>query len=65
MISILRYSIYFTPNGNGEIVFLLQDEPTERTTGFISPQAIAAAAAVLSLKNIAYNLQTGMFAGHS
>lgn len=64
MIPILRYSIFFTPNGNGEVVFLLQNEPTERTTGLIPAQAVAAAAAVLSLQNIAYNPQTGMFAGH-
>lgn len=62
MKKIAHYFLYYTPKGNGRVVFRLAGETTNRATQPLSAVELAAAAAVLSQKNIMFDPVQNTFA---
>jgi len=56
------YLLYFTPQGNGQVVFRLAGESQNRSTPPLSPNDFAALATVLAQKNLAFDPVKRLFA---
>lgn len=58
------YYLYYTPKGNGRLVFRLVGETENRATMPLTAIELAAIAAVLSQKRIVYDLMRNTFASY-
>lgn len=56
------YLLYFTPQGNGQVVFRLAGESQDRSTPSLLPSDFAALATVLAQKNLAFDPAKRLFA---
>ncbi|MBO2008343.1 hypothetical protein [Hymenobacter negativus] len=55
MKKISYYYLYYTPKGTGLVVFRLENDATDYSTGPLSSNELAAVAAVLAQSNISYD----------
>lgn len=62
MIKIDFYYLYYTPKGNGRVVFRLKGEMQNRATPPLTAIELSALAAVLSQKRIVYDTVQNTFA---
>lgn len=58
------YYLYYTPQGNGRVVFRLEGESENRATSPLSAIEFAALASVLAQKQIVYDVVQGTFASY-
>jgi hypothetical protein len=64
MVKIDFYYLYYTPKGNGRVVFRLNGENQDRATPPLSPIELSALAAVLAQKRIVYDTVQNTFASY-
>ena len=64
MIKIDFYLLYYTPKGNGRVVFRLNGETQNRATNPLTATELAALAAVLAQKRIVYDTVQNTFASY-
>lgn len=62
MKKISHYFLYYTPKGAGRVIFRLENDVTDYSTPPLTPIELAAVAAVLSQKNISYDVVQKTFA---
>lgn len=62
MKKIIFYLLYYTPKGNGRVVFRLEGETENRATVSLLPNEFAALAAVLAQKRLVYDTVQNTFA---
>lgn len=58
------YYLYYTPKGNGRVVFRLNGENENRATPPLTPIELAALAAVLAQKRIVFDPVQNTFASY-
>jgi hypothetical protein len=58
------YYLYYTPKGNGRVVFRLEGETENRATNPLTAVEFAALAAVLAQKQIVYDTVQNTFASY-
>lgn len=58
------YYLYYTPKGVGRVLFRLNGENENRATDLLSPIELAALAAVLAQKRIAFDTVRNTFASY-
>lgn len=64
MVKIDFYYLYYTPKGNGRVVFKLNGENQNRATPPLSAIEFSALAAVLAQKRIVYDTVQNTFASY-
>lgn len=62
MKKIESYMLFFTPQGNGQVVFRLEGEGVNKSTPPLSPVDFAALVGLLAQKNLAFDPVKKMFA---